>query len=553
MKVTEKPWLHHYDTGVPSRLDYPAITLVDLIQNQARKLTNNSCILYEDQSYTYRQVDLLSNKIRDGLLAIGCRPGDSISLMMPNIPAFVIIYIGILKMGGVVVALNPTYQPREVSFHLHDSRSDVIFALESHLPILTQVSEEHPIRMIILAHPEEQFSVSDVPTTALNHTATGSTGILRLKELLSIYGVSDPIITILPDSPAILQYSGGTTGVPKAAVGSHRNLISNVYQFSTWLLQKKTRQPVLAAIPLFHVYGMVLGMWLAIQLGTSMILVSNPGKGKTLFEAIRKYKPAVFPCVPSLYYAILHSEYLAEYRDDLKVLKVCISGSAPLQANIKESFEQLISGRLVEGYGLSEAPTATHCNPVQGANKTGSIGMPLSDVECRIISLSEPFQDLAADEEGELLIKGPQIMQRYFHREEETKLVLINGWLYTGDIARMDNDGYFYILGRKKDLIKVGGLQVWPSEIEDVILSFPGVAEVAVAGITDEHRGEIPVAWVVSNPGAVLDVHAIMDHCKKNLANYKQPREILLIDNLPRSTVGKVLRRNLVETYLNLK
>ncbi len=549
MKITEKPWLNHYDKDVPPSLDYPAISLVDLIHNQARKFANHPCIHYEDQSYTYRQVDLLSNKIRDGLLAIGCRPGDSISIMMPNIPAFVIVYIGILKMGGVVVALNPTYQPRELIYQLHDSQSDVIFALESHLPILSQVRNEQPVRKIILSQPDDRFSVSDIPTIALNHDVSDSSGIMRLKELLSITGVSDPIITILPDSPAILQYSGGTTGVPKAAVGSHRNLISNVYQFSTWLLQKKTRQPVLAAIPLFHVYGMVLGMWLAIQLGTAMVLVSNPGKGKTLFEAIRKLKPGVFPCVPSLYYAMLHSEYLAEFREDLKVLKVCISGSAPLQAQIKESFEQLISGRLVEGYGLSEAPTATHCNPVQGPNKTGSIGMPLSDVDCRIISLSEPIRDLGVDEAGELLIKGPQVMQRYFHRDEETKLTLKNGWLYTGDIARMDDEGYFYILGRKKDLIKVGGLQVWPSEIEEVIMSFPGVAEVAVAGIRDEYLGEIPVAWVVAHPGAVLDVHEIMEHCKKDLANYKQPREFRLIDNLPRSTVGKVLRRELIKTF----
>ncbi len=544
-----QPWLSHYDAGVPHKLEYPEITLVELFQNQVKKHGKDPCLHYGEQTYSFRQVDLLSNKIRDGLIAIGCRPGELIGLMLPNIPAFVILYIGILKLGGKVVAVNPTYQAREVAFQLQDSDTQVIFALESHQQILDAVHSEQNIRIQILCQPEERLSVSDIPTMVRDHKVDELDGKIRLKELLSISGYAYPILKITPDSPAILQYSGGTTGVPKAAVGSHRNLIANVFQFSTWLQQKKSSQPILAAIPFFHVYGMVLGMWLAIQMGIPMVLVSTPGKGKALFEAIRQYKPGIFPCVPSLYYAILHSEYLSEYREDLKSLKVCISGSAPLLPEIKTGFEQLISGRLVEGFGLSEAPTATHCNPVVGENKTGSIGMPLPDVDCKIVSIDDPMKVQPVGEAGELLIRGPQVMKQYYHRDDETKLALKDGWLYTGDIARMDEDGYFYIVGRKKDLIKVGGLQVWPSEIEEVIQGYPGVAEVAVAGVTDEYLGEIPVAWVVAKTGANLDLSMLSEHCKKNLAHFKQPREIRLIDHLPRSTVGKVLRRVLIESF----
>jgi long-chain acyl-CoA synthetase len=553
MIVEKKPWISRYDPGVPISLDYPAYTLVDLFKHQVNTIGNEPCLHYEERTYSFRQVDFLSDKIRDGLLALGCQPGESIGLMMPNHPAFVILFLGILKMGGVVVALNPTYQAREVSYHLRDSDAYVVCAMDYHLPILLEAGRDCEIRKIILTDPEERLSAVDIPTLVIDDPKEMMhTDQIWLRELLSISGKSYPLIDINSNSPAILQYSGGTTGVPKAAIGSHANLIANVMQFSTWLLQKKSHQPILVAIPLFHVYGMVLGMWLAIQMGTPMVLVSSPGKGKGLYSAIRKHKPGIFPCVPSLYYAILHSEYLEEYREDFKSLKVCISGSAPLPASVKEEFEKLINGRVVEGFGLSEAPTATHCNPVKGVNKTGSIGMPLPDVECKIVALDNPSIEVQVGEPGELLIRGPQVMRGYYNRDDETRLVLRDHWLHTGDIARMDDEGYFYILGRKKDLIKVGGLQVWPAEIEEVIQSYPGVSEVVAAGVVDEKMGELPVAWLVAKNGTI-DLQDLSAHCRRMLSRYKQPKEFIQVEKIPRSTVGKVLRRVLVEEYMMKK
>jgi long-chain acyl-CoA synthetase len=550
MTSQNMPWIQHYDPKVPISLEYPSITLVELFRKQVAESGNDSCIYFEDRTYSFRQVDYLSDKIRDGLFALGCRPGESIGLMMPNHPAFVIIFIGILKMGGVVVALNPTYQAREIVYQLKDSDTQVLFAMDYHKLVLEEVSQSLDLRKLILAHPEHRLSAVDVPTLISDdHIDQLPSKLIWLHELLSISGKSYPILEINLDSPAILQYSGGTTGVPKAAIGSHRNLISNVLQFSTWLQQKHTRQPILVAIPLFHVYGMVLGMLLAIQLGTPMILVASPGKGRGLFEAIRRFKPGIFPCVPSLYYAILHSEFLDEFKEDFKSLKVCISGSAPLPPVIKDEFESIISGRVVEGFGMSEAPTATHCNPVKGANKTGSIGMPLPDVECKIVSLDNPAVELTNGEPGEMLIRGPQVMRGYYNRDDETRIVLRNQWLYTGDIARMDEDGYFYILGRKKDLIKVGGLQVWPAEIEEVVQAYPGVAEAVVAGVTDERMGELPVVWLVPKPDSQVDLTSLADHCRQLLSRFKQPKELIIVDKIPRSTVGKILRRVLVEEY----
>ncbi len=547
------PWLRHYDAGVPANLTYPDISLVDLFRSQAEIQGNEPLILWESQKYSYRQVELLTNKLRDSLLAIGCQPGDRIGLILPNIPAFAICFLAIIKMGGVVVALNPTYQAREFAFHLKDAGVEVVIALDAALPVLEEVREQTHIKKIILVYPQQKYSLIDQPTRAVKYESRSGEGIIELKDLLALCGTSSVEEKIDPDTPAIIQYSGGTTGTPKGAIGSHRNILANVIQFSTWLLLEQSPYRVLAAIPLFHVYGMVLAFWLAIKMGTAMVMVHQPGNIESLLQAIRKYAPGIFPCVPSLYHAILHYDGLDAYGEDLKSLKVCISGSAPLAAETKRAFESRIRGRLVEGFGLSEAPTATHCNPVRGENKTGSIGMPLPDVTCRIVAVDNPEIDVGAGEAGELLLRGPQVMCGYHQRPEESRDIFVNGWLRTGDIVRMDEDGYFYILGRKKDLIKVGGFQVWPTEIEDVIRTIRGVKDVAVAGVSHVMMGEVPAAWVVTDAGASLDQELILEICRQNLARYKLPAEIYFIDRIPRSTVGKVLRRILLEDYYTKK
>ena len=557
--MIEPDYVGGYPNGVPAHLEYPKITLGELLRRTAETHPVLSCIKYGSQSFNFRQVDQISDRVADGLLALGYRTGDRIGLLLPNIPQFIFTFFGILKMGGIVVAINPNYQLREIKNQVVTAGVSGLFILESHLPMTTDLSQSSSILKFIFSDLNESISITDVETQVRNKSQvnrTDTSNVISLKNLLSLQKTNNlqPKNIITHEDSAILQFSGGTTGVPKAAVGLHRNVVANVYQFRAWLHQiEDVKNPFLVAIPLFHVYGMVLGMILAILMGCPMILINNPGDVQGIFKAIRKNKPTVFPSVPSLFYAILHHNELDAYKEDLKSLKLCISGSASLNSEIKRNFEQLISGPLVEGYGLSEAPTATHCNPVSGIKKVGSIGLPLPDVECHLLSLDNENRDVVVGRLGELVIRGPQIMKEYFNDPEETEIALKNGWLYTGDIAWKDNDGYYYIKGRKKDLIKVGGLQVWPQEVEEVISLLPGVKETTAAGIPDDFLGEVVIAWVVRKPAANLTEQEVLAHCRVNLARHKVPVNIWFIENLPRSTVGKVLRRELIHSVVEKK
>lgn len=345
----------------------------------------------------------------------------------------------------------------------------------------------------------------------------------------------------------MFQYSGGTTGTPKCAVGLHRNLVANVIQFSHWLVNTRPgEETVLVAIPIYHVYGMVLGMNLAVWMGARMVLIPDPRDLVGLLEAIQKYQATVFPGVPNIYAAINRFPAVIEGQYNLSSIKACISGSTTLPLMVKQAFEALTNGHLVEGYGLSEAPTATHCNPILGENRDGSIGLPLPGVDCRIVDLENGTQVLGLGEVGELTIRGPQIMAGYHEQPEETKLVLRDGWLYTGDVARMDADGYFYLVDRKKDVIKVGGFQVWPKEIETILMMHPKISEAAVAGVLDEEGAEVAKAWVVLKAGENVTEDELRKFCANDLTRYKIPRYFEFRESLPRTTVGKVLRRILV-------
>jgi long-chain acyl-CoA synthetase len=357
-------------------------------------------------------------------------------------------------------------------------------------------------------------------------------------------------IRVRPDDPAVFQYSGGTTGTPKCAIGRHRNLVANVYQFDRWLVNTVDgEERILVAIPMYHVYGMVLGMNLAVKMGASMILIPDPRDLDGLLQAAQLHRATIFPGVPNIYAAINHYPPVQAGEYDLSSIKACISGSATLPLRVKEAFEALTHGHLVEGYGLSEAPTATHCNPILGENREGSIGLPLPDVDCRIVDLETGTKDLPVGEAGELIIRGPQIMAGYHQRLKETAATLREGWLYTGDVARMDEDGYFYLVDRKKDVIKVGGFQVWPNEIEAVILQHEKVREVAVAGVTDENGAEVAKAWIVLQEGESLPPAEIKAFCQEFLTGYKIPKYIAFRTSLPKTGVGKVLRRVLVSEH----
>jgi long-chain acyl-CoA synthetase len=350
-----------------------------------------------------------------------------------------------------------------------------------------------------------------------------------------------------PDDIALFQYTGGTTGIPKAAVARHRNLVANALQFKAWMSTLQEEQETfLLALPVYHIYGMVCGMLLGLALRASLVIIPDPRIIPDLLSAIQTHHVTYFPAAPTLYNAINNAAEVAAGKVDLTSIKACISGSAPLMMSTKEKFEQLTGGRILEGYGLSEAPTATHCNPLQGENRIGSIGLPLPDVDAKIVSLADGVSEMPVGEPGELIIQSPQVMLGYHNMPAETALALREGWLYSGDIARMDADGYFTVLDRKKELIKPGGMEVWPREVEEVLAAHPKVAEVAVAGVPDAYRGETVKAWVVCKPGQAPGEAELQVWCRERLAPFKVPTEIEFRTELPKSTLGKILKRELV-------
>jgi long-chain acyl-CoA synthetase len=499
-------------------------------------------------------LDQLTDRLAAGLAAMGLQRGDRVAIFMPNSPQFVIAFYGILKAGGVAVATNPLYTPRELEHQMKDSGAEFILVMSNFYRTVKQVQPNTPLKKVIVSRIKEYFPpvVRTVFTLfmekKMGHRVELEAGDEWFQDVLARHSPEQrPQLALGPDDVALLQYTGGTTGLSKGAVGTHRNLVANTLQCRAWLSQTREGQEVtLMAIPLFHVYGLIVGMSLAVQVGSSMVMIPNPRDLKDVLTSIDKYRPTMYPGVPTMYNAINnHPEVLAG-KHDLSSIKACISGSAPLMRETKDRFEALTGGKLVEGYGLTETLVATHCNPIFGENRTGSIGLPFPGNDCRIVSLDDEVTVLQPEEVGELVIRGPSVMRGYHNMPTETANTLRDGWLYTGDIAYMDKDGYFHIVDRKKEMIKPGGFQVWPREVEEVISQHPKVLEVGVAGIPDAYRGETVKAWVTLKPGESADAEEIRAWCKERLAVFKVPAQVEFRDELPKTMVGKILRRELV-------
>jgi long-chain acyl-CoA synthetase len=530
MVSDNKPWLSHYDQGVPQVIAIPNISLVDLFRTSVSSSGSSTCIIYQGKSFTYQAVDELSDCLARYLVKRGLNKGDRVGILLPNTPAFVISFYGILKAGGVVMAINPSFRPVEVETQVLESGIRILILPDHVYPTLKGLVAETQLESLVVVGDQ---------------AADLQPGDLAWDAMLNDHQEGEPLADLVsPDDPAVFQYSGGTTGTPKCAIGLHRNLVANVYQFDHWLVNTEHgKETLLVAIPMYHVYGMVLGMNLAVKMGARMVLIPDPRNMDALLQAAQDYQATVFPGVPSLYAAINHFPAVVSGGYDLSSIKACISGSATLPIKVKHDFESLTNGHLVEGYGLSEAPTATHCNPILGENREGSIGLPLPNVDCKVVDLETGEKDLEVGEIGELIVKGPQVMAGYYQRPDETALTLRDGWLFTGDVVRMDQGGYFYLVDRKKDVIKVGGFQVWPNEIEAVIMGHPKVKEVAVAGVSDENGTEVAKAWVVLKEGKSSSPEEIQAYCDEFLARYKVPKYIDFRASLPRTLVGKVLRR----------
>ena len=564
----EKPWLAHYEDGVPAQLDYPAVALHQMLDETVVRYGSQTAVkmvlrylpggLIVGMQMSYNELKDKVDRLATALWEMGVRKGDRVAVQLPNSPHTLIAFYAALKISAIVVNTNPIYTPREMQHQLSDSGAETMILLNSFYPKLQEIQSRTAVKRVIICRINDFTGFPFNRMVQRTQAKEGQwvdvdegDGVWQFTSLLEKYPPTPPAIAVEPDDIALFQYTGGTTGVPKAAMLSHHNLVANVVQCSNWLTDLEPGIEVfMGAIPFFHVFGMTVAMALSIYCGGRLIVVPNPRPIDNVMNQIQSEKATIFPGVPTMYIGVINHPEVKKY--DLTTVKACISGAAPLPMDVQEKFGQITGGRLVEGYGLTEAAPVTHCNPVYGLRKAGSIGVPLPDVEARLVSL-EPdadgkFQDVAPGDEGELALRGPQVMMGYWNMPDETANVKDDeGWLYTGDIAKMDEDGYFYIVDRKKELIIAGGYNIVPREVEEVLFMHPAVFEAVVAGIPHPVRGETVKAYVVLKPGATATADELIAFCRENLAPYKVPREVEFRSELPKSMVGKFLRRVLVE------
>ncbi|HEY1410364.1 MAG TPA: long-chain fatty acid--CoA ligase [Promineifilum sp.] len=560
LQYADKPWTKSYDKGVPSTIEVPDHPIQHFLEEGARRVPNQTALVFQGKEISYAELNRAADAVAASLAANGFKKGDRAVIYMPNLPQFVMIYYGILKAGGVVIATNPLYTQRELQHQLKDCGAETVFVLSRYYPLLKKVQQsgETKVKRIVVTYIKDFLpGAKSLLYGLLKEKKAGDRvdvepGDITFKDFLAL-GARSPKanVSVTGDDIALLQYTGGTTGLSKGAVALHRNLVSNAVMVSDWILDwEYGKETLLGAIPFFHSYGMVTAAIFTFAIGGKLIVIPDPRNLTDVLASINKYKPAYFPGVPAMYIAINNNPDVAAGKYDLSSIRACISGSAPLLTDTKLKFEALTGGKLVEGYGLTEAHVASHANPIHGKNPSGSIGLPLPGVEVRIVDPVEGETDLPVGEIGELIIKSPTIMQGYWNMPNESAGTLRDGWLYTGDIARMDEDGYFYIEDRKKDLIIAGGYNVYPREVEEVLARHPAVVEVSVAGIDDPKRGETVKAWVVKHPDHQDVTEAdIINWSKNELAAYKYPRLVEFRDQLPKTTVGKVLKRELVREH----
>jgi long-chain acyl-CoA synthetase len=523
-----KPWNTSYPENVPFTVDIPSLSIYELLERTAKAYPAQKAVIDGEKELTYDQLKDLVDRFASVLYKHGFRKGDRMIVMLPNCVEYIISYFAILRLGGIVVQANPLYQSGELQYILDDSEAMWFVGHDTQREKLVQSKYAHKV-FCVFVHQEPQNDEFD------------------FYNLIANAAVNLPSLDIWPEEDvAVLQYTGGTTGRSKGVMLTHMNLVSNVYQsFSFYAgMYDVPGERILSISPFFHVYGMTTALNVPIYAGATVICVRRFDAGKTL-ETIRKYRPTFFPGVPTMYIALIRHPDAAN--TDLTCLKMCNSGSAPMPVEVMKEFESTTGAKIIEGYGLSESSPVTHRNPVYGQRKPGSIGIPLPNTDCKIVDVETGMVELPPGEAGELVIKGPQVMKGYWKNPEETSLVLRDGWLYTGDIATMDEDGYFYIVGRKKDLIIAGGYNIYPTEVEEVLYQHPAVSEVCVFGVPDSYRGETVKAVIVPKQLGSIDEKDVIEWCRERLAAYKVPRIVEFREELPKTTVGKVLRRKLVE------
>jgi long-chain acyl-CoA synthetase len=555
-KMDAKPWLKHYDEGVPHSLQpYPQKTLLDIVNETTSQRPNHPAMHFNGSVMTYAQLEQSSNAFANALIKMGVKKMERVALILPNTPQLVLTLLGTWKAGGIAVPMNPLYTEHELAFALQECGAETVVVMTRYYSKVKAVQGRTKIRKVIATNIKEYLPPAlRVLFTLLKEKKEGDRirlqpGDLWLRDLLHTQAeASRPQVCVQPDDPAIMLFSGGTTGTPKIAIGTHHSLLMSGMQLHAWFanILKDWTDVLMLNMPLFHVYGMAGVFPTALVARTPMAVVPNPRDMDDMLATIQKTKAAFLPGVPTLFNALLNHPKVQAGKVSLKSLKLSISGAAPLMIETKQRFEKATGGRIIEGFGMTESMMATITTPTLGLYKPGAVGIPVPDVELRVVDADNGEKELLPGQVGEFILRAPQLMKEYWGKPTETANTIRDGWLYTGDLGYLDEDGYMFIIDRKKDVIKPSGFQVWPRDVEEVIASHPAVAEVAVAGVADAHQSEAVKAWVVLRAGQSVSAEELREFCRKKLTAYKVPKHIQFLDSLPKTTVGKIMKRELV-------
>ena len=549
-------WLKHYDAGVPSSIsEYPQKTLVDYVAGHARSGRGAVAMRFKGRAISFADLDAASDALARSLERLGVVAGDRVALLLPNIPQFLIAELAAWKLGAIIAPQSPIHTEHELEQSLRTTSPETIIVMTRFYDRVKNIQPRTTLRRVIATNLKEYLPAHlRILFTLLMETKEGDRirlqqGDFWLQDLIK-EGTGGPRFESRArlDEPAVILMSGGTTGTPKGVLNNHRALVVAGTQLSAWLREalEGENASIMLPLPLFHTYGCAGAQPIALMRGMPLILVPNPRDIGDLVKTIQRDRPALFCGVPTIFSALLNRPEVIAGKVDFRSIRACFSGAAALMAETKKRFEELTGGRIVEGYSLSEATMACCVNPLRGPNKIGSVGMPVPDVHVRIVDSDTGREELPSGQVGEVTIKAPQLMRGYWQNEAETSEILRDGWLYTGDLGYLDDDGYLFLVDRKKDLIKTSGFQVWPREIEEIIAAHPAVAEVGVAGLPDERRGEMVAAWIVPRPGNTVNEDELRTWCREKLAPYKVPARIEIRTELPKTMIGKVLRRALV-------
>ncbi len=546
-----KPWLSHYDEDVPKSIDYPEMNITEFLDNSAKEFGGRTAIWFLKNKISYKKLKDLTDRLATALVDLGVKKGDVVAIMIPNFPQFVISYYGILKAGGIVTAISVLYTEHELAYQLNDAGAEVIIAWDNQVRKINKIKDRTRLRHIIISNV---FDYAPLANPMGKAEPPEIAGTIQLFKLINSTKPKPPKFeTNAKEDLICLQYTAGTTGLPKGAMLTHHNVISNSIALTKWAGSglRRGKETILTSLPLFHIYAQTVCMNSHILNGSTMALHPDPRDQRSLFEIVKATNPTFFPGVPTIFMRLLERDDLEDYAKDLKSIKVCNTGAAAMPPEVLKEFEERTGSVLLEGYGMTETSPVATSNPFKGERKIGSIGMPFPDTELKIVDIDDYTKIMPQGESGEIMIKGPQVFKGYWNKPEASANQLKDGWVLTGDIATMDEDGYFYIVDRKKDMINVSGFKVYPREVEDLLFEHEVIEKAAVIGIPDPDKpgSEKVKAFIILKDGHKEsdEIKAeIQNFCSKNLSPYKVPKFYEFRKELPESPlVGKVLRKDL--------